>query len=105
MRRLQNRWDGDRLFERLHALDKAVAAVNELQTLAPFETILRVSADVGMSIESFLTPRLAEELGAGIPILDYDAAGKMVRRLKLFNGRFTLEWPYYKHTYEKGGAL
>lgn len=48
---------------------------------------------------------LADELGAGVPILDYDAAGKMVRRLKLFNGRFTLEWPYYKHTYEKGGAL
>lgn len=104
MRRLQNRWDGDRLFERLHALDKAVAAVNEMHTVAPFETILRVSADVGMSIESFLTPRLADELGAGIPILDYDAAGKMVRRLKLFNGRFTLEWPYYKHTYEKGGV-
>ncbi|MHB8885167.1 MAG: hypothetical protein ACYC5H_08755 [Methylovirgula sp.] len=105
MRRLQNSWDGNRLFERLHALDKAVAAVNELQTLAPFETIVRVSADVGMSIESFLTPRLADELDAGIPLLDYDAAGKMVRRLKLFNGRFTLEWPYHKHTYEKGGVL
>lgn len=100
MRRLQNVCDGNRLFERLHALDKAVAAVNELQTVAPFETVIRVSADVGMAVEGFLTPRLAEELGAGIPILDRDAAGKLVRRLKLFNGRFTLEWPYYKHSVE-----
>jgi hypothetical protein len=105
MRRMQNVWDGNRLYERLHALDKAVAAVAEFETLAPFDTTIRVSADVGMSLESFLTPRLAEELGAGIPILDRDAAGKIVRRLKLFNGRFTLEWPYYKHTYENGGAL
>ena len=53
MRRLQNVWDGNRLYERLHALDKPVAAVNELQTLAPFETVVRISADLGMSISHF----------------------------------------------------
>jgi hypothetical protein len=95
--------DGDRLLERLHELNKAVERLGELQTVAPFETIIRVSADFGMIVEAALTPRTADKLRAGLPLLDFDASGKRVRRLALFDGRFTLEWPFRKHMAGKNG--
>lgn len=96
--------DDDRLFERLRDLDRAVAALCEFQTLAPFETVIRVTADFGIYVESALTPKAAEALRAGLPLLERDGAGKPVRRLKLFDGRLTLEWPFVKHTLAKGGG-
>jgi hypothetical protein len=96
--------DGDRLLERLHELNRAVEALNALQTQAPFETIVRVTAEFGMLLEAALTPRAADKLRAGLPLLDYDSAGKAVRRIALFDGRFTLEWPFRKHTLDKHGG-
>ncbi len=95
----------ERLFARLYELNKAVEALGELKTSAPFETIIRVSSDFGMLVEAALTPRQAELMRAGLPILTVDAAGKRVRQLKLFDGRFTLEWLYVKHVPEKGAGI
>jgi hypothetical protein len=95
----------ERLFARLYELDRAVAALNELKTVTPFETIIRVSADFGMLVEAALTPRHAEHMRAGIPILTTDVSGKRVRQLKLFDGRFTLEWLYIKHVPDKGAGI
>ncbi len=97
--------EGERRFARLYELDKVVAALNELKTVAPFETIIRVSADFGMRVEAALTPRQAEHMRAGIPILTTDVSGKRVRQLKLFDGRFTLEWLYVKHVPERGAGI
>jgi hypothetical protein len=95
----------ERLFARLYELDKAVAALNELKTTSNFETIIRVSADFGMMVEAALTPRQADYMRAGIPILTTDVSGKAVRQLKLFDGRFTLEWLYVKHVPVRGPGI
>ncbi|WP_020177260.1 hypothetical protein [Methyloferula stellata] len=97
--------EDERLFARLYELDRAVASLNELKTVAPFETIIRVSADFGMMVEAALTPRQAELMRAGVPILTTDASGKRVRQLKLFDGRFTLEWLFVKHVPERGAGI
>jgi len=97
--------DDEKLFAALGDLDRAVQALAMLQTHAPFETIIRVTADFGMRVEAALTPREAERLRASLPLLDKDASGKAMRRIKFYDGRFTLEWPFHKHTYEKGGAV
>ena len=96
--------DGDRFLERLYELERAVAALNEFGSEVPFETILHVPPEFGMLVEKALTPRTADRLRAGLPLLELDASGKMVRRLKLFDGRFTLEWPFRKHTLDKNGS-
>jgi hypothetical protein len=96
--------DDDKLFARLREIDRAVAALGEFQSVAPFETVVRVTADFGIYVETALTPRAAEALRAGLPLLERDGAGKPVRRIRLFDGRFTLEWPFVKHTLDKGGA-
>jgi len=91
----------DIIIARLEELQRAVASLAALQTLAPFETTIRVTADFGMRVEAALTPKLAERLRAGLPLLETDEAGRAVRRLKLFDGRFTLEWPFRKHTHDR----
>jgi hypothetical protein len=95
----------ERLFARLYELDRAVASLNELKTVTPFETIIRVSADFGMMVEAALTPRQAELMRVSVPILTVDASGKRVRQLKLFDGRFTLEWLFVKHVPERGAGI
>ncbi len=97
--------EDERLFARLYELNKAVESLNELKTVTPFETIVRVSADFGMMVEAALTPRQAELMRAGIPILTVDVSGKRVRQLKLFDGRFTLEWLFVKHVPERGAGI
>ena len=96
--------DGDRFIERLYELERAVARLNEFTSEVPFVTILRVPPEFGMLVEKSLTPRLLEQLGAGLPMLEKDAEGKLVRRLTLFDRRFTLEWLFVKHTLNKHGA-
>jgi hypothetical protein len=95
----------ERLFARLYELNKAVESLNELKTVTPFETLIRVSADFGMMVEAALTPRQSDLMRAGIPILTTDINGKRVRQLKLFDGRFTLEWLYVKHVADRGNAI
>ncbi len=95
----------ERLFAKLYELNKAVESLNELKTVTPFETIIRVSADFGMMVEAALTPRQAEYMRAGVPILTTDASGKRVRQLKLFDGRFTLEWLFVKHVPVRGSGI
>ncbi len=97
--------EDERLFARLYELDKAVASLNELKTVSPFETVIRVSADFGMMVEAALTPRQAELMRVGVPIMAVDVSGKRVRQLKLFDGRFTLEWLYVKHVPERGAGI
>jgi hypothetical protein len=41
----------------------------------------------------------------GLPILATDAAGKRVRQLKFFDGRFTLEWLFVKHMADKSAGI
>jgi hypothetical protein len=96
--------EDERLFARLYDLNRAVEALSDHRNGAHFETIVKVTADFGMTVEAALTPRVAETMRAGLPLLAEDASGKPVRRLKLFDGRFTLEWPYVKHTLDKGGV-
>jgi hypothetical protein len=95
----------ERLFARLYELNKAVESLNELKTSSNFETIIRVSADFGMMVEAALTPRQAELMRAGLPILTTDASGTRVRQLKLFDGRFTLEWLFVKHVPDKAAGI
>ncbi len=95
----------ERLFARLYELNKAVESLNELKTSANFETIIRVSADFGMMVEAALTPRQSELMRVGLPILATDAAGKRVRQLKFFDGRFTLEWLFVKHLADKSAGI
>jgi len=92
----------ERLFARLYELNKAVETLCDHKHGAYFETIIKVTAEFGMSVEAALSPKIAETMRAGLPLLEEDAQGKPVRRLKFFDGRFTLEWPYVKHTLRKG---
>ncbi len=97
--------DDERLFARLYELSKAVESLNELKTTTSFETTIRVSADFGMLVEAALTPRQSELMRVGIPILTTDVSGMRVRQLKLFDGRFTLEWLFVKHVADKSAGI
>jgi hypothetical protein len=76
-----------------------------MKTTTDFETVIRVSSDVGMMVEAALTPQQADYMRVSLPILTNDINGKRVRQLKFFDGRFTLEWLYVKHLADKGNAI
>jgi len=97
--------EDERIFARIYDLNKAVEALNGLKTVSDFQTTIRVSSDVGMMVESALTPQQADYMRVGIPMMATDADGNRVRQLKFFDGRFTLEWLYVKHLPATGGGI